>query len=150
MQSKLAIGGVFAAVGAAVVSLAIAFGGNAPEQQPVQPAGDVVQVQATTPVSTASTTATTTTTAAPAAAAPVVTTTTAAKAVKAQQPQAPVVAATEPEVTTTAAPVLTTTPAGATQPGAQTAWCYNPDGQHWYSGEGEGCTPSNPHFVEWR
>ncbi len=56
MQSKLAIGGVFAATAAAVVGLAIAFGGNAPQDQPIQPAGDVVQVQSTTTTGSAPTT----------------------------------------------------------------------------------------------
>jgi hypothetical protein len=148
MQSKLAIGGVFAAVGATVVGLAIAFGGSAPqEQQPIQPAGDVVQVQHTTTSPATSAAPISTTTTPPVVAAPPAAATTTAKLPKVQQ--APVVVAAEPEPTTTA-PALTTVPPAETQPGAQTAWCYNPDGQHWYSGAGEGCTPSNPHFREWR
>jgi len=44
---------------------------------------------------------------------------------------------------------VTTKSRPATSAAPRMPWCYHPE-MGWYSGEGEGCTPTSSYFVEYR
>lgn len=155
-HNKLAVGGIFVVAAGALVGLAIWLspGQTAPAGPEITPAaGEVSTSVVSQATSTGSVTVSADTVVSQPAANGAATTTK-----PGQKAPAQVQATDEPApVTTTAsaAPIATTTGVPTTTPPqtvapAREPWCYDPNGQRWYSGAGEGCSESSPHFVEYR